>query len=549
MSHHHHRADPDTSPTNLTPFKGAKVPSPNLEPRSTPNLHHHHVPRHHHHHHHVNAKPSAPVNIIVPLVKSIIRNQAVLDQVAGLPRFNLGSTYYKSELRPGGPALHSKLTKKGSKHVGGFSSTPKPLPRFAGKENSIFTVKIPQVYLGEISRREITKRRAVWGTDIYTDDSDVIAACIHQGWFRGAWNDDVDVDLLDLEIEVDGPREPFNVHETMTSPPLTGPVAVPEGYGCHVKIVVLPLLQKYASLTRFGLKSREWGFQRDGYTSVHDGVSFMIHSIDWVKGVDEQEGRNRASRSKIFAKQLDDRELEQESQWDELLRKPSPMRDYSQESFERGARPGDIQDTKPWITGINKPEPKGKEKEVENSPTPEPEMSLEPPLPRILGPLPPPIPSPLSSPIMAPEPLEEEEVTPNMAALLASSLEAERAFVKPQQHQRMTSSQEIRIERVTERMIENANLLEEPIRTEMEVEVPVAHPHESNMDKIQHHEMSAMGFDPIAALADIAVANEQAEAAAKALVPMREDVQGARIKMEPVEPSVQDVLGTPSIFG
>lgn len=576
MSHHHHRPDTDSSPTNLTPFKGAKgatVPSPpNLEPRSTPNLHHHHVPRHHHHHHHVNAKASAPVNIIVPLVKRVVRNQAVLDQVKDLPRFNLGSAYYQSDLRPGGPNITSKLTnKRMTKHVGGFKSTPNPLPPFKGKDNSVFTVKIPPVYLDEISRREITKRSAVWGTDIYTDDSDVIAACIHQGWFRGAWNEDVAVELLDLEIEVDEPQEPFSVDNIMTCPPPTGPIVVPEGYECHVTLVILPQLQKYGSMTRFGLRSKEWGYTREGYTSAHDGVSFMIHSIEWVRGVDQQEGRNRASRRKIFAKQLNNRELEQESEWDDLLQRREQRMEIG-ESFERGPRPGDIQDTKPWLTGINRPSPKGKEKEATRSPTPI--RSPTPVLPRILGPLPPPIPSPLSSPIMAPEPLEEEEVTPNMAALLASSLEADRAFVgsvaRPLSSHRMTSSQEIRIERVTERMVENANLME-PVRAEVidgpEIDSPIEEDGPSIEDAMDAHDKLLRGvrqavdnrgavvFDPIAALADIAVANEEADAAAQAAANalvgrvVEEQSEPERIKEEPVERSVQEIMGTPSIFG
>jgi phenolic acid decarboxylase len=68
-----------------------------------------------------------------------------------------------------------------------------------GKENCTLTMKIGKEHLIPASREEITSRRALWGTDVYTDDSDVIAACIHAGWIRGEWSDDVDVSMLGLD--------------------------------------------------------------------------------------------------------------------------------------------------------------------------------------------------------------------------------------------------------------------------------------------------------------------------------------------------------------
>lgn len=445
------------------------------------------------------AKAAAPANVVVPLIKAIVKNQEVINAVASIPRRNLGSDYYRSELRPGGqPTIHPKLAAgKKFKPNAGFVSTPQPLPRFEGRENCLYTIKIPPIYLTHSSREEITKRKAVWGTDIYTDDSDVIAACIHQGWFRGAWDRSVDVNLLDLEIDVGSNGEvqkPFSIEDTMTRPPPTGPIEVPEDRECHVELIIMPTLQNYSSLVRFGIKSREWGFKREGYQSVHDGMSFMIHTVKWVAVVDGQEGRTRATRSKIFAMQLDNKELEEESAWDAMLMNgngsSSKSNGYVQDSFERGAsRPGDIQDTRPWITGVNRSSPKGKEKEAAPSPTPPPA--------RILGPLPPPIPSPLSSPLVAPEPLDEEEVTPNMAALLATSLEAERVPMRPVEQireQRMvkpTPQQETQIERVTERMIENANMM-------------------GTEHSLVRAFSPAPALDPIATLADLAVATSQA---------------------------------------
>ena len=238
-------------------------------------------------------------------------------------------------LKPAGRARFEKDEK-------GFASTPEPLPRFEGQENSTFTIKVPQVYLKDKSRQEITRRRAVFGTDIYTDDSDVIAACIHQGWFRGAWNKDVDVDLLGLEID-----SPANgavngkdyENDILTDPPPKGPMHVPKNKDLHIMVLVLGALEKYASTTRFGIKSREWGGKHDGYEGVHDGLSFMIKSIQWVDGIDSHEGRSGGFRRKLMAENLDDAELKSEQAWGDLLVNGNGTNGEeipAEESFERG---------------------------------------------------------------------------------------------------------------------------------------------------------------------------------------------------------------------
>lgn len=125
---------------------------------------------------------------------------------------------------------------------------------------------MPRIHISNTSRQEITSRKAVWGTDIYTDDSDVIAAYIHQGWFKGQWADDVDIDLLGLELD-DGPPE--SPKDYLDKPPRRGPMDVPKKRDLHVTVLVLPKLEKYSSTTRFGIRSREWGAKREGRQSLH----------------------------------------------------------------------------------------------------------------------------------------------------------------------------------------------------------------------------------------------------------------------------------------
>jgi hypothetical protein len=83
-------------------------------------------------------------------------------------------------------------------------------------------------------------------------------------------------------------------------------MAVPPNRDLHVTIVILPLLEKYSSTVRFGIKSREFGGKiGDGrglpQRSVHDGLSFMITGIRWVSnGAGTQNRlRGKARRERI----------------------------------------------------------------------------------------------------------------------------------------------------------------------------------------------------------------------------------------------------------
>lgn len=321
-------------------MRGSVDPAP-PEPKAVPALHHHHVPRHHHHH-----VTPAPKPVITPMPKITIRSKAVLDLVANLPRRHLGHDFYQSTLTP-----NPHITSRDSPQRG-FASTPRPLPRFEGKENCTFTIKIPRLYLTPDIRAEITSRKALWGTDIYTDDSDVIAACIHQGWFRGEWDEDVDTSLLGLELK-EGPPDPPKAY--LTEPPPKGPMHVPIDRDCHVTILVLPLLEKYSSTTRFGIRSREWGGEHYGYKSVHDGLSFMIMSIRWVDGETNEAGRIMKRRLLLES----EREAEQEDEaFFARIAAKEQRNGHSniQESFERGepnSVPIDMKGlgTKSWFKG------------------------------------------------------------------------------------------------------------------------------------------------------------------------------------------------------
>lgn len=221
----------------------------------------------------------------------------VLEAVAHRHRHYLGDFIYEPGLRA------ERLAPSMATHRG-FSSNPKPLPWqvIKGKENCVLTVKIAQVHLTQIARAEITARSYLWGTEVYTDDSDVVAACIHSGWIRGAWPEKVDMALLIGSSSNQGDGKATEEWQTKTgrkseglllSPPASGPVEIMPDRDLHVNVLILPRLIKYTGSTRYGISSREFGGRHGTRRSVHDGISYMIKSIRWVENGARPQARLR----------------------------------------------------------------------------------------------------------------------------------------------------------------------------------------------------------------------------------------------------------------
>lgn len=132
----------------------------------------------------------------------------------------------------------------------------------------------------------------MWGTGIYTDDSDPVAAAIHSGFIRGAWGDDVDESILDLEIKDTYQHAPQPSEEERDSDQPRIPPVPPADKDLHITLLVLPKLDRYDSTVLFGVKSRTW----DG---SHDGMSFQILRVDWVEeGAGRGEERGGEARRK-----------------------------------------------------------------------------------------------------------------------------------------------------------------------------------------------------------------------------------------------------------
>lgn len=217
-----------------------------------------------------------------------VNSQHLIDQVADKPRNHLGSHLYEADVS------FSSSSASSDPRVS-FVSTMKPMPRLDGQENSTYMIRVPRWYLtrskdeieaGEPNRlEEICKRRQVFGTEVYSDDSDVVAAAIHSGWLKGdfgEWNDDLQDICGDSPEQPDkdkGSAQQDNVEEAPLSLPSkpAKPVIPPSNYDAHITILVLPPLEAYASTSQNHILSREWS--RD---TPHDGMSFTVHRVDFV---------------------------------------------------------------------------------------------------------------------------------------------------------------------------------------------------------------------------------------------------------------------------
>ncbi|ORZ15139.1 histone deacetylation protein Rxt3-domain-containing protein [Absidia repens] len=155
------------------------------------------------------------------------------------------------------------------------------LPNLQEHLNGIVQVRIPARYLSYQNPK--VKKRAIWGTGIYTDDSDVVSMAIHSGKFIPEHHDP--------ELESNDPFLMAVAGKSMESiraatrkqamSPKTyllgrnGDDTIPE-YDIKVTLRVLPKLQDYTSTIQHRIKSRQWG-------GNHDGVSFYVEKVEQLK--------------------------------------------------------------------------------------------------------------------------------------------------------------------------------------------------------------------------------------------------------------------------
>ncbi|BGP29045.1 hypothetical protein JCM10296v2_000781 [Rhodotorula toruloides] len=115
------------------------------------------------------------------------------------------------------------------------------------------------------------RKREVWGTDVYTDDSDVLAMLLHSGWLR-VTRRERRVKAGEKGAGADAIRRArIPGEERIVLPPTDGEEkGVPKAL-C-VRLGVVPALLRYEGIERQGIRSRSWG-------NGHDGVSLRIEEV------------------------------------------------------------------------------------------------------------------------------------------------------------------------------------------------------------------------------------------------------------------------------
>ncbi|KAK4520230.1 histidine kinase osmosensor [Mucor velutinosus] len=205
---------------------------------------------------------------VVPKPKLIIKNEQVWKSVEGMEEKLLGFQLYSPQLL---------------------------LPNLEGSVNGLMEIRVPARFLTFENVK--VKKRALWGTDIYTDDSDIVAMAIHSGKYQPHF--------IEPTIE---PTDPFALAvagkqkesiEAARRLALSGKKYtqhdqhwIPD-HDLKVTVRVLPTLQSYASSIRHRLKSREWG--------KHDGMSLFVNKVEKIKRGDARLKGRGTLKSNMFA--------------------------------------------------------------------------------------------------------------------------------------------------------------------------------------------------------------------------------------------------------
>ncbi|AMD19943.1 HCL208Wp [Eremothecium sinecaudum] len=202
-----------------------------------------------------------------------VNSERVLSYVSknyGFQRRNLGTLRY-SPLRQGRFEGSEKKQELPFPYNYCRAFIPEPfLPRLGTSAiNSIITVILTSEDLQiaiEKNQNIRFQNRELWGVDIYTCDSDPLLALVHCGAldFKGSSGTRKRRTPANLE-------NPDNVVSLFDDKPPLHSKSMP-GFDLEVQLLMLPPLQRYCSVERYGIKSRAWEV-------IHDGLSYGIYSI------------------------------------------------------------------------------------------------------------------------------------------------------------------------------------------------------------------------------------------------------------------------------
>ncbi|KAK5958299.1 hypothetical protein OHC33_000141 [Knufia fluminis] len=226
--------------------------------------------------------------------KKTVKVSTVISQTLRKPRRHLGTFQYDAAIM---------LPESSRAADDDYELCIKPkLPKSfndAADLNCTYTIHISKSWLQERERKLICSTRNLWGTGIYTDDTDPVAAAMHMGWVKPAFHN-IDEALLQKIVHDQNPK----VEISKDLKPPAQPIDISKGKDLKITCVVMPLLERYEETARFGVRSRSW--PEGAETTPHDGVSFSILKVEVVESgpLERKIGRTGASRRAFLHAQL-----------------------------------------------------------------------------------------------------------------------------------------------------------------------------------------------------------------------------------------------------
>lgn len=144
--------------------------------------------------------------------------------------------------------------------------------------NHTIDIKIPRY---EFYDNENVYTHYLWGTDIYTDDSDIVAILYHCGILKS--NDPL-ADLKSLNKTAKSIKESQDgqdgnkVENNWPIYPVQSDDSTQDiSDTLIVRVRILPCLERYQGCYRHNYNSRNWC----NINNVHDGVSISVESVRW----------------------------------------------------------------------------------------------------------------------------------------------------------------------------------------------------------------------------------------------------------------------------
>ncbi len=284
-----------------------------------------------HPHHRIQRQTSAADHPSLFRPKKVIRISNVVALARRSKRRHLGFFKYDPEVTP--VDVNKPISQKFD-----ISIKPNLLPSFTDAEhvNCTYTVRVPRIWLQERERGLICAERYLWGSGIYTDDSDPVAAAMHSGFITSVHPASVEEALLEKVLEEQTPR-------IEGSPAPDRPKPIDENKDLHITLLVLPQLENYVESARFGIKSRAWSEEPEAGPSSpstvqssktpHDGVSFMVLKCEAVDdGVEvKRVGRTGKEKRERLYRELMERKRGFELEKERLARAALHARDRKEE--------------------------------------------------------------------------------------------------------------------------------------------------------------------------------------------------------------------------